>query len=225
MIILGLSLLLVTSYIPFLPQPEKAFLRLLRRFFRYAEFLMARLALDREPPRGWTGRWERMIYQNEILGLPQNLAAWGRQIDQRLFPGNTPEQVQTLVNSLQVLALRIEDLLDARENPQSPLLSRELIDDIRAWRMVIEGLFQNWSDDPAAEPKGDLQDQLTAKVKEMEMRINRTLSLAEQGELSEEDYNNFYRLIGCYRGLSEAVVEHTKLAQGIDWVQWKEARF
>ena len=66
---------------------------------------------------------------------------------------------------------------------------------------------------------------MAAKLKEMEIRINRTLSLAEQGELSEEDYKNFYRLIGSYRGLSESVVEHAKLAQGINWGQWKEARF
>jgi len=225
MIVLGLSLLLVTSYIPFLPQPEKAFLRLLRRFFWYAEFLMSRMALDRELPRGWTGRWEMMLYKNDILGLPRKLAAWGGQIDQRLFPGNTPEQVQTLVNSLQVLALRIKDLLDARESQQSTLLLRELSDDVRAWRMAIEALFQRWSDNPETEPELDLQERLAIGLNRLETRINRTLSLAKQGELSEEDYKNFYRLIGCYRGLSEAVVEHTKLAQGIDWVQWKEARF
>jgi hypothetical protein len=90
---------------------------------------------------------------------------------------------------------------------------------------VIEELFQNWFDDPASEPKGDLQDRLTARLKEMETRINRTLSLGEQGELSEKDYKNFYRLIGSFRGLSESLVEHAKLAESIDWVQWKEARF
>ncbi len=52
-----------------------------------------------------------------------------------------------------------------------------------------------------------------------------TLSPAEQEKLSEEDYKNFYRLIGSFRGLSESVVAHAKLAQGIDWGQWKEARF
>lgn len=130
-----------------------------------------------------------------------------------------------MVNSLEALALRLKDLADAREYPQASLLVRELIDDVRAWRFAIEELFQNWSDDPAAEPKGDLQDRLAAKVKEMETRINRTLSLAEQGELSEEDYKNFYRLIGSCRGLSESVVAHAKMAQGIDWAQWKEARF
>jgi uncharacterized membrane protein YccC len=225
MIFLVLSLLLVTSYIPFLPQPEKAFLRLLRRFFRHAEFLMSRMALDHDPKKGWVGRWKMMLYQNDIMELPQKLAAWGGQIDQRLFPGNTPEQVQTLVNSLLALALRIKDLLSVRENPQSTLLARELIDDVRAWRMAIEALFKRWSDNPATEPDVDLPEQLALEMKAMETRIDQTFTLAEQGELGPVDYENFYRLMGSYRGLSESVVAHAKLVKGISWGQWKEARF
>jgi len=225
MIGLGLSLLLVTSYIPFRPQPEKAFRRLLRRFFRQAEFLMSRMALDREPRKGWSGRWKMMHYPNDIIELPPKLAAWGGQIDQRLFPGNTPAQVQTLVNSLHGLALRIKDLLNARENPQSTLLVRELIDDVRAWRTAIEDLFQRWSDNPATEPDVDLQERLTIEMKAMETRIDQTLTQAEQEELGPEDYKNFYRLLGSYRGLSEAVVAHAKIVGGIDWEQWREERF
>ena len=129
------------------------------------------------------------------------------------------------MKSLNVLAFRIKYLRDARENPQSTLLVRELIDDVRAWRMAIEELFQGWSENPETEPRGDLQDRLAAKLADMETRINRTLSLAEQGELSEEDYKNFYRLIGSYRGLSESLVAHAKLAKGLNWAEWKEARF
>jgi hypothetical protein len=36
---------------------------------------------------------------------------------------------------------------------------------------------------------------------------------------------NFYRLLGSYRGLSEALVEYVQLAEGINWMQWEEARF
>jgi len=112
-----------------------------------------------------------------------------------------------------------------RRYPQATLLVRELLDDMRVWRLAIEELFQNWSEDPASEPDGDLQSRLAAKLKEMETRISRTLSRAEQGELSDEDYRNFYRLIGSYRGLSESIVEHTKLTGSFDWRELKEARF
>jgi uncharacterized membrane protein YccC len=225
MIALAIGIAIAIWYVPPSPRPEKVFLRLLARFYRHSEHLISRMALDWEQRKGWAGRWKIMLYQNDLLELPQKLSVLGGQIDQRLFPANTPEQVQTMVNSLHALAYRLKDLMNARENPQSTLLVRELIDDVKAWRLVIEELFQNWFDDPASEPKGDLQDRLTARLKEMETRINRTLSLGEQGELSEKDYKNFYRLIGSFRGLSESLVEHAKLAESIDWVQWKEARF
>jgi uncharacterized membrane protein YccC len=225
MIGLVLALLLVTSYIPFRPQPEKACRRFMRRFFRQAEFLMSRMALDREPAKGWAERWKMMGYQNDIMELPQKLAAWAGQIDQRLFPGNTPEQVEQLVNSLHALALRIKGLLNARDIPQSTRLVRELIDDVRAWRMAIEELFHRWYDDPATESDVDLQERLTIGIKGLETRIDQALTLAEQGEIGPEDYKNFYQLIGSYRGLSEAVVAHAKVAGGINWAQWREERF
>jgi hypothetical protein len=225
MILLVLALLLVTSYIPFPPQPEKVSLRLLRRFFRQAEFLMSQMALDREPRKSWAGRWKRMRYQNDLKELPSKLAAWGGHIDQRLFPGNRPERVQTLVNSLHVLVLRINDLLDARANPQSALLVRELRDDFRAWRMAIEALFQGWSDNPPIEADADLQPRLALQLKAMEARIDQTLTRVEQEELSPADYENFYRLIGSYRGLSESVAAHARLVEDINWTQWQEARF
>jgi len=49
--------------------------------------------------------------------------------------------------------------------------------------------------------------------------------VAEQGELGPQDYENFYRLMGSYRGLSESVVAHAQLAKRFDWTQWKEERF
>ena len=129
------------------------------------------------------------------------------------------------MNSLQALALRLKDLVDVRKHPQATLLLQELVEDMRAWRIVIEELLQRWSDDPAAVPHGDLQNRLAVKLKEMEKRIERTLSPAEQRALSAEDYINFYRLIGCYRGVSEAIVEHARLSLGFDWRALREERF
>jgi uncharacterized membrane protein YccC len=225
MIALACGLTIAIWYIPPSPRPEKAFLRLLARFYRHSQHLISRLALDREQKKGWADRWQAMLYQNDLLDLPQKLAVLGGQIDHRLFPGTTPEQVQSLVNSLHALALRIKNLVEMRRHPQAALLVRELLDDMRAWRLAIEALFQNWSDDPASAPGVDLQSRLAVKLKEMETRINRTFSRAEQGEISEEDYKNFYRLIGSFRGLSESIVEHAKLARRIDWGEWQEARF
>ncbi len=225
MFFLVLSLLAVTAYIPFSPQPEKAFLRLLRRFFRHAEFLVSRLALDRDQCKGVTGRWKTIWYRNDLLELPGKLGMWGAMIDHRAFPGSSPEQVQTLVTSLQNLAYRIMDLVEAREYPQAELLVRELRDDIKAWRLGIEGLFRDWVTNPTVASGTVLQEKLAVLLAKIESRIDDTLRLVEQDKLSNENYENFYRLLGSYRGLSEAVVTYSQLAQGIDWERWREARF
>jgi uncharacterized membrane protein YccC len=222
---LVLALLAVTAYIPFSPQPEKAFVRLLRRFFRHAEFLMSRLALDQDRRKVIVGRCKTALYRNDLLELPGKLGMWGAMIDHRLFPGTSPEQVQALVTSLQALAYRINALVDAREYPQAELLVRELKDDVRAWRLAIEGLFQSWAADPAFASGGDLQERLVAVLAKLESRIDTTFDKVEQGKLGAGDYENFYRLLGSYRGLSEAVVAHARLAEGIGWDQWREARF
>ena len=98
MVMLVGALLFAMAYIPTNPRPEKVFLRLLRRFFRNAEFLISGLAPDGQRLKGITGRWRAVFYRNDLLELPAKLAACGQKIDYRAFPANAPEQVQALVN-------------------------------------------------------------------------------------------------------------------------------
>jgi hypothetical protein len=66
---------------------------------------------------------------------------------------------------------------------------------------------------------------LTTKLGHLEQRIEETLNKAADGELTERDAEHFYRLLGAYRGLSEATIAYTASADGIDWSRWREARF
>ena len=43
--------------------------------------------------------------------------------------------------------------------------------------------------------------------------------------LGAEGYNNLYRLLGSYRGLSEAAIGYSQLAEGVNWARWHETRF
>jgi uncharacterized membrane protein YccC len=227
MIILVLSILVVTAYIPNSPRPEKVFLRLLSRYFRHAEFLMARISLDREHKRGLAGRWKAALYRNDLMELPEKLALWGQHIDYRTFPANTPEQVQALVRDLQALAYRIKELVEVRKYSQADLLVRELSGDFRAWRTLVENRFRLWAENPgvAIEPGGEVRDRMTARMAKFQTRLDETFRLAGEGDLKDEDYENAYRLLGGFRGLSEAMIDYTRLADGINWAQWREARF
>ena len=209
------------------PRPEKAFLGLLRRFFRHAEFLMSRLALDRDEQNGLATRWQMALYRNELLGMPGKLAALGQQIDYRVLPGTTAEQVQALARSLQALAYRVTELVDAREASQADLLVEAVIDDVRSWRMLGQKQFRLWADDPvlAVEEGVDMRDRLRARIAKLEGRISETLRAAGEGKFSEREFENFYRYLGAFRGLSESGIEYARLAEKLNWAQWEEERF
>ena len=210
-----------------LPRPEKAFLGLLRRFFRQAAFLMSRLALDRDEQNDLVTRWQMALYHNDLLELPARLAACGQQIDYRVFPGTTAEQVQALAASLQALAYRIKELVDAREAIQADFLVEALIDDVRSWRLLGQKQFRLWAEDPvlALEEGVDIQDRLSARIAKLEARIEKTLGAAGEGKISEREIENFYSYLGAFRGLSESGIEYARLAEKINWEPWQEARF
>jgi hypothetical protein len=224
-LLLSISLILATEYLFTSPRPEKVFLRLLARFFRHSEFLMSGLARDggRGGRLAWI--WKTSYYHKDLLELPPKLAKLGKQIDYRTFPNNTPEQVQALVVNLQDLAYRIKPLVDAHKHPQAELLVSQLRDDLRTWRLKVEDQFHGWAEDPTARLGGDLQTRLAAKLTSMEARVVEVVDLTPHGELSDEDWKHFYRLLGSYRSLSEAVVRHACLAETVDFGQWREARF
>ena len=226
-IMLSLALAVSTAYFPTSPCPEKVFLRLLRRFFRQAEFLISGLAPDGQRLKGITARWRSVLYQNDLLELPGKLAAYGKQIDYRAFPDNTPEQVQTLVASLYALANQIKDLVEAGDYPQAELVQKRLLDDLRAWHQVIEARLQRRADDPTQyiEPSADVRKRLTDRLAGLEASIEEIFTRSDNGELSTADYDSLYRLLGSYRGLSEAAIDYAQLADGINWAPWREARF
>ncbi len=225
MILLVITILIATEYLFTSPRPEKVFLRLLTRFFRHSEFCMSRLASDWGKKQRLAELWKTAYYHNDLLEIPEKLAKCGKQIDYRIFPNNTPEQVQALVTSLQALAYRIKALVDAREYQQAEPLLRLLHDDLRAWRIKLENRFHRWAENPTEMPEGDLQVRLAGSLASMEECVKETHDLAGQEDLNEEDYKNFYRLLGSFRSLTESVVWHVRIAEQFDFGQWREARF
>jgi uncharacterized membrane protein YccC len=225
MIMLAIALIVAMEYLFTSPRPEKVFLRLLARFFRHSEFQLSGLAHEGGRKRGFGELWETAFYHNDLLELSEKLAKCEQHIDYRTFPNNTSEQVQALVTNLQDLAYQIKMLVDARKHPQAELLVSQLRDDLRTWRIKVGDQFHRWSEDPTVTPEGGLQIRLTAKLASMKMQFKEMADLAPQGALSDADCEHFYQLLGIYRRLTESVVGHARLAEKLDFEQWREARF
>jgi len=222
---LSVGLAILIQYFPFSPRPEKVFLRLLNRYFRQLEFLLTRLSLDWERQRGPVGLLQTMLYRSDILRIPLRLTSLAGQIDYRILPGTTLEQVHDLAASLQAIAYRINDLLDMREPERANPLVQELLGDLRDWRLAALAVVRHWADDPGAPPPVDIEQRLAARIENLERRIGEARGRFDPDALTQSQYEGLYRIVGAFRGLSEAGVAYAGLASRIDWRPWKEARF
>jgi len=227
MLILGCTLAIAAQFVLASPRPEKAFLRLVARFCRHSEFLLSRVALDRDEQRGVVRRWQMVIYRNDLLEIPAKLAAMGQRIDYKLLSGQTPEQVQTLVNSLQAIGYWIKELVELRELPQADLLVAAALEDLRAWRLTAQEQLRLWAVDPglAASQSDAIRGRLMVRMSTLEEKMDKTFRGLKEGDLSREEIENFYQILGAFRGLSESGVDYTQAAEKIDWRQLQEERF
>jgi hypothetical protein len=223
--ILLLLILVITAYIPVSPRPERVFLRLLGRYFRSSEYLIS--AMRWYPAHAATRleRWKEAFHEREVATLPSKLGSWLPHLDTRVLSGATPEQAQALVTSLQSLTYRMQLLLDERDIPQAQFLVQELLEEFRAWRLGVQGFFQRLAEEPVIGGQDMLRTRLDGLVVHLESRIKDTLNKAPEGQLSNREAENFYRLLGAYRGVSEALVEYGANAAVIDWTPWREERF
>ena len=215
----------ITAYIPVSPRPERAFLRLLGRFFRSSEYLMSVMRWDSPQQVTRLERWKKTFHTREVATLPAKLATWAPHIDSAALPGTTPQQVQTLVTSVQTLTYRMQHLLEEHDTPQAHILVKELFADFRAWRLGLQSVLQGLTEAPTGEDSEALRARLDSVLERLEEKIKDALNKTADGEFSDDDAKEFYRLLGAYRGVSEALVDYAGNAGAINWEPWHEERF
>jgi hypothetical protein len=207
------------------PRPEKAFMSLLGRFFRSCEFTMSRLGTEHLETKSTVEQIRRAYHRQELKTLPVKLLKWGKFINPKKFPGAPPGRIQAIVASLQVIVYRMEDLIEARAAPHAEVIVRELTEDVRAWRLVIEESCRRWSDRPADRDPRELRERLEARLAKLNERVEEVMNAAGEGDMTDEEGMNFYELLGGFRGFSEAALVYAGAAQEIDWEELREERF
>jgi uncharacterized membrane protein YccC len=226
MFLIMFLILFISVVFPFDLRPDRAFLRLLGRYFRSGEYLLSTMQWGSEHSQTRLDRWRKAFHTRELASLPPKLGAWARFLDTRALSPTSPDQVQALVISLQALTYRMQELLEARQNPQSEYLVRELLEDMRAWRLRIQKkAFQPLSEDPAVGDRERFSSALSEILAHLETRTEETMNRAGPDQVSDREGEYFYRLLGAFRGVSEALVDYAASADAINWQRWREARF
>ena len=197
---------------------------MLRRFFRSCEFCVSRISARPETQSLWD-RLKIVFHRQELRSLPTKLNIWGSRIDPKKFPHNAPEQVQAVAYNAQMIAYRVDDLIEAGHTTQAALIVKELGENLEAWLMVIEKGFNIWAVRPESGATEDLRPRLMEGLKRLDARIEETLNRASEEEISDQESRNFYRLLGGFRGVTQAAVAYAGVAGKIDWEEWREERF
>jgi hypothetical protein len=224
-LVLVFAVLAVATHFPVSFRAEHVFLRLLSRFFRACADLASTLQRDpANPPTRWQ-RLRRVLHLGHLARVPSQLAIWGSALPAAALGQSTTEQVQVLVDSLQGLAYRMQDLIETRATPQSQALVRELLSQVHAWRVGLQEIFSNLSQHPEAADFTDFRSRLDALLERLEGQIEKTIASADQASISARENENSIRLLGAFRGVSEELVNFARQSGGIDWARLREARF
>ena len=219
------AVLAVATHFPVSFRAEHVFLRLLGRFFRACAYLASTLQWDpANPPTRWQ-RLRRVLHLGDLARVPGKLAIWGSALPAAALGQSTTEQVQALVDSLQALAYRMQDLIETRATPQSQVLARELLSQVRAWRVGLQDIFCNLSQHPEAADFADFRSRLDAMLERLEEQIEKAVAGEDQASISTRENENSIRLLGAFRGVSEELVNFARQSGGIDWARLREARF
>jgi uncharacterized membrane protein YccC len=225
----SIAVTLVVRFAFFPRRPDTTFLGLLNQFFRHADFLLSAYDAEGRPDRSLGRRWRSIFYRHSILGLADKMALYAGQADFRtgqltykMLRGATPEQMQELIRAVFALGHRIEALVEARKAWQSNAVDQHVMAEKREWLQAMHEWFRLRPG--AAQVMGPDED-LQAWLAKLETRIDEAFERIEDGELSTEDYENFYQRLGSYRGLTEAVNDYVRVAATFDWPRWQEMRF
>ena len=225
--ILGVSILSVVYMLWIPSRPERLLLSSLKRFFQGCGHIASGFALNRIKDRVKGRKLRRRYFESMVLPVPIQLQKVEKNLEYKLFPDNTPEKVQHLLDSLQSITFRLQSLEIAYD--RAALHSPDLMESFsplgRKLRERLQHVFTGWARFERVDALGDERANLQQISRDLEKRLD-TLAYNKDG-VGEEDrmISNFYALLGSLRGLIEAMAETQGAISQINWGQWAEERF
>jgi hypothetical protein len=217
--------LAVATHFPVSFRAEHVFFRLLSRFFHACADITSTLEWNpANPPTRWL-HLRRVLHLGHVARVPSKLAIWGSALPAAALGSTTEQEVRALVDSLQALAYRMQDLIETRATPQSQALVHKSLSQVRAWRVGLQDIFCNLSQHPEAADFTDFRSQLDALLERLEGQVGEAVASADEASISARENENSIRLLGAFRGLSEELVNFARQSGGIDWARLREARF
>jgi uncharacterized membrane protein YccC len=221
MFYLMLFLVTITAYIPFSPRPERVIVRLLKRYFRSAEFVLSTVS---QPDDAAQRSWPMAFHRYELATLPEKLNTWVAHANADCLGKSSVQQLPAMTGSLQELTYRLQDVMDLRRGVHTTQGVTAMRQDRLDWQKQFSQTLQKLAADPSAGRRlacGRLKDLLTRAEDHMTAIMKPDAS----DNVSNRELENFYCLLAAYRSSSQAVVEYVTATDAIDWTRWNQERF
>lgn len=218
--VLAMIVVTMLSYIMGAYRPEKVFLKMIKRYFRSSEIMLATLA-DKPADYSLYKRMYLAYHQQELQLLPAKLALWGSQINRSDFPDATPANIQGVVTTLDSLSYQIEELTVLRKHPEIESSVVALKTDIREWRLALIKVFTRLADGQLS--KDELAARLASRMESITLHAEEIIK--HGNVLAAEDRQKIYQLLGGFRRLSQEVIVYAGVAEQVDWPGWRREHF
>ena len=216
------------SYLLDSPRPQRAMLKRIRRYHKSAQFLTSIKMIGKQnvPQTIWT-KLKIAFYRYELKTLPLKIYSWSNAINHKLFPNNTPESITDLLLGLHSLSNSLEEWFESNHLPQTPFLFNKTTEELEKWRVGIEDVFQSYQYNFDGSLSSRVQESLNQHILNLEAIINTHAKEIEKVKenISEQEKENLFRLVGSYQGLSLALISYTSITEQIDWQHWQEEVF
>lgn len=198
---------------PFSSRPETMFLRVMGRFFHQAETV---LAGTNRP----TDRQKALAAMQHSIG---KLGGWANSVNYARLPDDMRQKVADLVTGLNAIACGFM-VLQKCTNGDRPATAPPALD-FRNWDDTIRTTLHAWATEtPDSHLAAGGYDRLAATYRSLDHEIEAAFEQASS-RMSEKESASWYRLLGGYRGIHRALLQHAATLADFDWAVWKEPRY
>jgi hypothetical protein len=223
MFVLALVAVWIAGFFPFFLAPAQRVSRQLRRLLTSGAQL---LAMEVAAP-GWPlPRLRRDFHLREVATLPNKIGGWLHASPVNALDEKFPGQAGLFVDNLQLLSNHLRNLFSLQSHAHTLALAKQLEPEFASWRGALAEVLQGLARDPSGADSSALRSRLDTKLGAMEEQIAKVLNAAPpDSDSSRDESEELYRLLGAYRGLSQAIIDVVESGAQVDWDALRESRF
>jgi hypothetical protein len=225
--LMGVSIVLLVQRLFSPMHPEHIMLRNVQRFLRGAANIINNYQMLSARQQRRNRRRRKRDFENTILPVSAQIQKLEKSLDYNLFPDNTPDKVQQLVDNLQAVRLRLVSLeatyTEAEASPGDLMYDLSGGDD--TWRQRLVDILTRWSNLDLSGDDIQVWSEQSAFAQDMERRLAQLQQNDELDHTNQRSLHSIFAFIGGAQSLLDSLKELDDSMRQLNWRQWSAARF